>query len=93
MKKIITKIFAGAIVVSTLASCAVSAPLMVSSNTRGDKVGEASYKIIFGFAPLNADAGAITAAKNGGITKIATVDQVVKGGFFTVTVTTVVTGE
>lgn len=31
--------------------------------------------------------------KNGGITKIATVDQVVKGGFFTVTVTTVVTGE
>lgn len=93
MKKIATKIFAGAIVVSTLASCAVSAPLFVSSNAVGSKVGEASYKTILGIPPFNAEAGAIQAAKNGGIKKIATVDQTVKGGLFTTTVTTVVTGE
>ncbi len=94
MKKIMTKIFAGAIIVSTLASCAVSSPLMVTANTRGEKVGEASYKTILGFrTSMHAETGVIAAAKNGGIKKVATVDQTVKGGLFITTVTTVVTGE
>lgn len=94
MKKIITKLFAGAIIVSTLASCAVSAPLMVTANKRGDKVGKAEYKTILGIQMgLNAETGVIAAAKNGGITKVATVDQTVKGSLFTKTVITVVTGE
>lgn len=93
MKKILSKLVLGVAVIATLASCAVSSPLMVSSNARGEKVGEASYKIFFGIPPFKAEAGAIQAAKNGNITKIATVDQVVKGGLFTSTVTTIVTGE
>tara|TARA_Y100000766_G_C18914092_1_gene610062 strand:+ start:5766 stop:6050 length:285 start_codon:yes stop_codon:yes gene_type:complete len=94
MKKSITKLFFGAILVSTLASCSVSRPLMVTDNTRGDKVGEASYSTILGFRlGLHQEIGAIQAAKNGGITKIATVDQTVYGGLFKATVTTVVTGE
>lgn len=94
MKKIITKIFAGTAIVATLASCAVSAPLMVTSNTRGEKVGEASYKALFGIPlSMHSETGVIAAAKNGGIKKVATVDQTVKGGLFIVTVTTVVTGE
>ena len=94
MKKSIIKLFAGAIIVSTLSSCAVSAPLMVTANKRGEKVGEASYKTIFGIQMgLDAETGVIAAAKNGGIKKVATVDQTVKGGLFISTVTTVVTGE
>lgn len=94
MKKSITKLFAGAIVVLTLASCAVSAPLMVTDNTRGDKVGKSSYSTIFGIPlGLHLETGVIAAAKNGGITKVATVDQTVQGGLFKATVTTIVTGE
>lgn len=93
MKKIFGKVLAGVAVAGILTSCAVSSPLMVTSNSVGSKTGEASYKVIFGIAPLKAEAGAIQAAKNGGITKIATVDQTVKGGLFSSTVTTVVTGE
>ena len=94
MKKSITKLFAGAIVVLTLASCAVSAPLMVTDNTRGDKVGKSSYSTLLGFPlGLHLETGVISAAKDGGITKVATVDQTVQGGFIKTTVTTVVTGE
>ena len=93
MKRIISKISMIVLAGVVLTSCAVSSPLMVTSNKVGTKTGEASYKVIFGIAPLNADAGAIKAAKNGKITKIATVDQTIKGGLFTATVTTVVTGE
>ena len=81
MKKSITKLFFGAIIVTTLASCAVSVPLMVTDNARGEKVG------------FNLETGVIAAAKNGGIKKVATVDQTVYGGLFKGTVTTIVTGE
>lgn len=93
MKKVLSRISLIVAAGVVLTSCAISAPLMVTSNSVGSKTGEASYKVVFGIAPLNADAGAIKAAKNGKITKIATVDQTVKGGLFSQTVTTVVTGE
>lgn len=93
MKNLFGKTVAFVLVAGFLTSCAVSAPLLVSSNAVGSKTGTSSYKVIFGFMPMNAEAGAIAAAKQGGITKIATVDQTVKGGLFKATVTTTVTGE
>jgi hypothetical protein len=93
MKKLIFKTLSFVVIAGVLTSCAVSAPLLVTSNTIGSKTGTSSYKVVFGFAPINAESGAIAAARNGEITKIATVDQTVKGGLFSTTVTTVVTGE
>lgn len=80
-------IVAGAAVL--LASCSVSGPLMLTNNAVGSKRGEASYKKKF-ISFKDADCGIITAARNGGIKKVATVDWKVslKKGFVTV-----VTGE
>ena len=82
-----------AVVAIALQSCSVAAPVLVTDNPVGSKVGEAKYKVILGFPPMNADAGIATAAKNGGISKVATVDIKVKSGLFVTTVSTVVTGE
>lgn len=94
MKKVIKTIFAGSLLLS-LASCSVSGPLFVTDNAGGkaNKTGEASYKVILGFMPMKADASIATAAKNGKITKVATVDQKIQGGLFVKTYSTVVTGE
>ncbi len=82
-----------AIVIAALTSCSVTGPLMVSNNPIGPKKGEASRRIILGITFGHTDLGLATAAKNGKITKIATVDYKVKGGLFTKTVTIRVTGE
>jgi len=78
----------------TLASCATTLPLTATSNPLGSKIGEASVSYLFGFIPLGtADLGIYTAAKNGGITKISTVDvKKIPAGLFT-TYSTVVSGE
>ncbi|MDD3686767.1 MAG: TRL domain-containing protein [Bacteroidales bacterium] len=73
-------------------ACTVSGPLLVTDNTI-TKRGESSYKVILGFPPFKGDRSIQTAARNGGITKIATVDVRVRGGLFVQTYTTVVTGE
>ena len=92
MKKIKnTVLFVG--ITAMLASCSVSGPLMVTNHTIGSKRGEASRKIVFGITFGHTDLGAITAARNGGIKKIATVDWKQKGGFFSQTYSTIVTGE
>jgi hypothetical protein len=72
----------------------VKLPLQVTENPVGSKTGQASGQIILGLFG-NVDAGAGTAAKNAGITKIATVDLEVKTllGVLVVTYTTTVTGE
>lgn len=81
-------------VIALLASCSVAGPLMVTDNDVSTKRGEASYNVwIFGIRPIHVDASIRTAAKNGGITKVATVDFKVKGGLFKKTYTTTVTGE
>jgi len=94
MKKTIKTIFVGSLLLS-LGSCSVSGPLFVTDNPGGkvNKTGEASYKVILGFRPIKADASIATAAKNGKITKVSTVDQKVKGGLFVKTYSTIVTGE
>lgn len=78
---------------SFLASCSVAGPLMVTNNTIGSKRGEASRKIFFNLAFGHTDLGVITAARKGGVKKVATVDWKVKGGAFSKTYSTIVTGE
>lgn len=93
MKKIM-KIAAVIALTASMTSCAVSGPYLVTDNAgTAKKTGEASYKVILWFPPFNADASIATAAKNGGITKISTVDTKVKSSIFTSTYTTIVTGE
>jgi hypothetical protein len=76
-----------------LTSCAVSTPVIITDNVVGEKRGEASFNIILGIiAPMDADASIATAAKNGGITQVGSVDFKVKAGLFKSTYTTIVTG-
>jgi len=68
-------------------------PLIVTDNPVGSKVGESSYRLnLLGFpSTKDADRSIATAAKNGGITKIATVDF--KYDVQARSYTTIVTGE
>ena len=92
MKKL--RIILAVAAITLLASCSVSGPLMITDNDVSTKRGEASYNVwIFGIRPIHADASIRTAAKNGGITKVATVDAKVRAGFLKSTYTTIVTGE
>ena len=59
------KLLALAVLVFAMAAgCAMYVPLTVTDNPIGSKVGECSFK----------DGGALKAAQNAGITRIATVD-------------------
>jgi hypothetical protein len=92
MKKIIYTSLAIATI--GLSSCSLNLPVMVTDNPVGTKTGESSYKVfIFGIREFNADRSIATAAKNGGITKVATVDQKVSGKMFSTKYSTIVTGE
>jgi len=72
----------------------VNLPAQISDGTVGTRTGQASGTIILGLFGT-ADAGMITAARNGGITRIGAVDvQVTRVfGALMVTYTTTVTGE
>ena len=74
-----------------ITSCSRVFPGMVT--TAGVvKTGEARKKVWFGIYK-DIDISIYTAAKNGGITKVATVDHGFKGGLFSKTYFTIVTGE
>lgn len=91
--KLFKSILPLAIVAGILSSCAISAPMLATDNAN-QKQGTAEFKVILGiFRPMKADISIAKAAENGGITKVATVDRVVKGGLFTTTYQTIVTGE
>ena len=94
MKKQVFGFLVG-LAVLVLAGCESTTPILVNSNTAGTKVGEATGSWMFnGMIGGNVDVSLQTAAKNGGITKIATVDVRVKDVLgFMQTYTTVVTGE
>jgi TRL-like protein family len=79
--------------IALLTSCSVAGPMMVTNNPVGSKRGEAKRKIFLGITFGHTDLSLATAAKDGGITKIATVDWKVTGGFFTRTYSVIVTGE
>ncbi len=69
------KKFAALIVIAgLLTSCALTLPVNATSNAVGSKVGTAKATGYLGIFWFNADASIQTAAKNGGISKISTVD-------------------
>ena len=87
------KIFILGLVIASVGvtSCTKVFPGMVTTATIV-KTGEAKKKVWFGIAK-DVDVSIATAAKNGGITKVATVDYGYKGGLFSKTYFTRVTGE
>ncbi len=58
----------------TFASCSVTLPVNATANEVGSKTGSSSTTSIFGLFFDGGDASIRTAAKNGGIKKISTVD-------------------
>lgn len=93
MKKVKT-FFAILSVIAMMSSCALTLPVNATSNPIGSKVGKATATGYLGILFFNADASIRTAAKNGGITKISTVD-IKQTSLFNLIVTyqTIVTGE
>ncbi|WP_310555642.1 TRL-like family protein [Flavobacterium sp.] len=70
MKKLVLALAASAM----LTSCSVTLPVNATSNAVGKKVGSSSTMSIFGLFFDGGDASILTAAKQGGISKISTVD-------------------
>ncbi len=66
--------FALGAMVALLSSCSLTLPVNATSNPVGEKVGTAKATGYLGILFFDADASIQTAAKNGGITKISTVD-------------------
>jgi len=93
MKKAIVIVALAFAVVALMGCPSVNLPHSVGSASI-QKTGQASGTIILGMFG-DADAGIATAAKNAGITKIATVDVQTKSVLFVLltTYTTTVTGE
>lgn len=80
--------------VSAMTSCAVSYPIAVTNN-KSVKEGTVSQSIWFGIPPMDMDLSIKTAAENGGIKKVSTVDFLVESKMlgFQQKYTTRVTGE
>ncbi len=72
MKKIILTIVCSAMALA-LISCSTTVPFAATSNPVGSKMGQSQIAYILIF-PISNDAGIYKAAKNGGISKISTVD-------------------
>ncbi len=92
MKIIKSLIIAGAFI---LTSCSTSAPFAVTKNEVGSKTGVASKSIVLNIWLGHTDLGISTAAKNGNIDKIATVDTKAESKFLGLVTkySTIVTGE
>ena len=73
MKNLNKLILIGVVLVLTT-SCSLTLPVSATANPVGSKVGIAKASGFFGYLYFDADASIKTAAKNGGITKISTVD-------------------
>ena len=79
---------------AVMSGCALTLPVNATSNTVGSKVGTAKATGYLGVLFFDQDASIMAAARNGGITKISTVDiksTSVLG--IVVTYETIVTGE
>lgn len=88
------KIIAAVVLAATMASCSLTLPVTATSNNVGSKVGTSKATGYLGALFFDADASIRTAAKNGGIKKISTVDvkySTILG--LIVTYETIVTGE
>lgn len=90
----VKSIFALVAVAAMMASCAITLPVNATANPVGNKVGQATATGYLGIIFLDADASIRTAAKNGGITRISTVDIKSTNVLNLITTyTTIVTGE
>ena len=85
---------AAALTALSLSSCSITMPVAVSSNPIGAKTGSAKADVYLRILSFGGDASIQTAAKNGGITRVATVDMKMTDilGLLQ-TYTTIVTGE
>jgi hypothetical protein len=93
MKKVKT-LLASLAVVAMMSSCALTLPVNATGNTVGNKVGTAKATGFLGILFFNADASISSAARNGGITRISTVDLKQTSILnLIVTYETIVTGE
>ena len=85
---------AGLCLVAGLSSCSITLPVAVSSNPIGAKTGSAKADVFLRVFSFGGDASIQTAAKSGGITRVATVDMKVTDLLGLIqTYTTIVTGE
>lgn len=77
-----------------MSGCALTMPVNATSNALGSKVGVAKATGYLGVLFFDADASIQTAARNGGIKKISTVD-IKRSSILEIIVTyeTIVTGE
>lgn len=95
MKKIALVLFV-VLAAILIASCSTVMPVAGASGVVGKKTGEASQSFLGAF-PFKGEGGVAQAAKNGGITKVGTVDVRVNWPASPIipyfVVTTVVTGE
>lgn len=75
-----------------MASCSKSGPILATDSS-SQKKGTAEYSVILGiFRPKDADISIATAAKNGDISNVATVDYQIESKLFKTTYRTIVTG-
>ena len=72
--KLIRFIFLSLSISLIISSCSLTLPVNATSNPVGSKVGTATATGYLSVLFFNQDASIQTAAKNGGITKISTVD-------------------
>jgi hypothetical protein len=87
-------LFAAAGMIACLSSCSITLPVAATSNPVGNKVGSATAPVFLGVFVFDGDASIKSAAKNGGITKISTVDMKMMNILYIYqTYTTVVSGE
>lgn len=82
-------LIAGSISSLLMTSCIISHTYSTTGGAVGTKVGVASASS----SDMNADYTLQAAAKNGGISKIATTETIVKNYIFKIKATTTVTGE
>src|SRR5262245_31277120 len=74
MKRTVKAFIALLVVAIGLSSCSIITPVCATSNPVGSKRGEATGTGFLNVLMFGIDASVYTAAKNGGITKISTVD-------------------
>lgn len=91
MKKMAIALAAAATL--AFASCTTVLPVCATGNDMGKKVGESTTTLLFNAIPISGEASIASAAKNGGIKKISSVDLKINWLVVLSKVTTVVTGE
>lgn len=92
--KHLTVALSALLVLLILSACTINHPIAATSNPLGTKVGVYSQSTVFGFPPpMNSKAAILEAARNGGITKISTVNYNISWTLFGTKYETIVTGE